>query len=299
MDANRDERFTMLLHSVRTLMAKRLAGLPVQDEALDAAAYLAPGKMLRTRLAARVACALDVVSASRALVHACAATEMAHTASLCHDDLIDGAIMRRGRATIWRVASPAQAVLTGDLLLCEAIDVLLDADEPRLVQGFVAKLRETCAAEAEHELHMRHGHADATACTRVARGKTGPLFAFPLTVLVPDQPGLSQALEQAGYHIGTAYQLADDLLDVTGCEASVGKTLGTDRLRCKPTLASVPGEDVNTLRDRIAQWGRSALDLLSPWPCAAQALHEFLAADVQPIFELCGLATNTHVRCAV
>ncbi len=289
----------MLLHRVRALMSERLVGLPIQEEAIDAEADLSPGKMLRTRLAVRVACALDATSDDLALVHSCAATEMAHTASLCHDDLIDGAIMRRGRPAIWRVAGPAQAVLTGDILLCEAIDMLIEVGDPRLVQDFVAKLRETCAAEAEHELRMRHGPADPTACTRVARGKTGPLFAFPLTVLAPGQPGLSRALEQAGYHIGTAYQLADDLLDVTGCEASVGKTLGTDLLRGKPTLASALGEDADTLRDRIAQWGRSALNLLSPWPSAAQALHQFFAVDLQPVFELCSPVTSIHVRRAV
>ncbi len=213
--------------------AARAAGLPVRPS------QLLPGKMLRTRMAARLSTRLTVPVET--LQHVCAAVELTHTASLCHDDVIDNALVRRGQPALWRASSRSGAVLLGDLLLCEAMGLLTGTDGGRLVRPFLAKLRETCAAEAEQELRLRGREVGRDVCLRIARGKTGPLFAFVGLAAGGADAALSAALEEAGYRVGTAYQLADDLLDVEGCEEAAGKTLGTDVARRKFTLAQEPG----------------------------------------------------------
>ena len=162
---------------------------------------------------------------------------MAHTASLCHDDVIDGGFLRRQQPTLWRVMGPSAAILIGDLLLCEAMDVLGSVEDGGLVGPFVAKLREVCAAELEQDLGSRGKVLEEAACLRLARGKSGPFFAFVGYACGGAQPDLRAALEEAGYQVGTLYQMADDLLDVIG-GAAAGKTLGTDAKQRKFTAAA-------------------------------------------------------------
>ena len=224
-----------LVARVRKLIADRVAALPLPGLNPAAISQLLPGKMLRTRLAARLAAGETRAADPQTLPIVCAATEMAHTASLCHDDVIDGGLIRRRQPALWRTTSPSGAVLIGDLLLCEAMDLLLDTEGGRHVAPFVAKIREVCAAEAEQELLFRGQQPEVETCLRLARGKTGALFAFVAGVCGGDDEPLASALEEAGYKLGTAYQLADDLLDVIGSEELTGKTLGTDARREKRT----------------------------------------------------------------
>ena len=113
-----------------------LAGLAEHAEGLK------PGKMLRTRLAARMFESGAVKIASDTLHAVCAATELAHTASLCHDDVVDNALIRRSMPTLWQSAGPSGAILIGDLLLCEAINLIMAADDGRFLPAYVAKVQE-------------------------------------------------------------------------------------------------------------------------------------------------------------
>ncbi len=175
-----------------------------------------PGKMLRTRWAARLAESGELHVAPDTIMRACAAIELAHTASLCHDDVIDGGFLRRQHPTLWRVMGSTAAILVGDLLLCEAMDVLVSVENGGLVEPFTVKLREVCAAELEQDLGSRGKVLEEAACLRLARGKSGPFFAFLGYACGGAQPDLRAALEAAGYQVGTLYQMADDLLDVVG-----------------------------------------------------------------------------------
>jgi len=245
---------------------------------------LVGGKMLRTRFAARVTGgAIEGLEASD-VARLCATVEMVHTASLCHDDVIDNAPVRRSRPALWRRTSPSGAVLIGDLLMCEAIDLLLSVKGGRYLAPFVSKLREVCATEAEQELLLRGQRLDDATCLRIARGKTGPLFAFLGLISSAHDPALARALEEAGYRIGAAYQLADDLLDCVGSAAVAGKTLGTDCSRRKFTLAQEPERGAGQLRDYISELSRSAVRLLSPWPAAMTGLERFLESDLRPVW---------------
>jgi geranylgeranyl pyrophosphate synthase len=274
------------LTGARRLIARRVGravGFATLTE--DDVEQLLPGKMLRSRLAARLI-ASGATSVDRVtLRHACAATELVHTASLCHDDVVDNAVIRRARPALWQTTGPSAAILIGDLLLCEALELVLEVESGRLMPAFVAKVREVIRTEAEQELLLRGRPVDEAGCVRVARGKTGPLFALVARLCGGDDADLAGALEEAGYRIGTAYQLADDLLDVIGDEGVAGKTLGTDSVRRKFTLPLSAAEGGRVARRHVAELCESALARLKAHPAARSGLREFLSRDLQPVLD--------------
>lgn len=257
------------------------AALPLSPEL----AQLAPGKLLRTRLAARLVECGAVYTDTRALKSACTAVEISHTASLCHDDVIDSGVLRRAGPTLWTLTSPSAAVLIGDLLLCKAMEVLVGAARGRYVDPFLCKVREVCAAEAEQELVLRGRRVGPDTCLRLAREKTGPFFAFVGSVSAGDEEALSGALEEAGYLIGTAYQLFDDLVDVAGDEKKAKKTLGTDLARGKFTLPQRPGNGHREAVERVRSLCRRAVGQLDGWPRAQAGIEAYIERDLEPVIK--------------
>ncbi len=242
-----------------------------------------PGKMLRTRLAGRLfSGGFSSVKAS-SLEAVCAAIEIVHTASLCHDDVVDNSLIRRSMPTLWLEAGQSGAILVGDLLLCESTDLVLATDNGRYLPEFVSKIKEVVRGEAEQELLFRGRKVDFETSLQLARGKTGPLFALAAGVCGGDDETLSESLTEAGYRIGTAYQLADDVLDIYGSQEVAGKTLGTDQLRRKYTLPQAKDSGQKITRETIEQLCKSALELLKDYPEAQASLAEFLALDLEPL----------------
>jgi geranylgeranyl pyrophosphate synthase len=274
---------------VRRIVADRLKAAASSLGAAGEVVGLVHGKMLRTRFAGKLAAAVATPPAGATLARACAAVEMVHTASLYHDDVIDSGLIRRARPTLWRTTGASAAVLIGDILLCEAMGLLLDTEGGRHVRPFVAKVSEVCLGEAEQEFVLRGRQWDEETCLRIARAKTGPLFAFGAGVSGGADRDLCRALEEAGYRIGTAYQLADDLLDVLGREDVAGKTLGTDGARGKFTLAHASKEGRRSIAGHIARQCGSGLDCLARWPAARDTLAGFIACDLLPLFCRCEL----------
>ncbi|NOZ21693.1 MAG: polyprenyl synthetase family protein [Planctomycetes bacterium] len=294
-----------LANRVQQMMADRLAGLKVLNNGITDVALLGPGKMLRTRLAARLVADDFQRVSPKTIERICLTTELIHTATLCHDDVIDNGLIRRARPTLWRASGPSAAVLIGDLLLCEAMALLLDIESGRYTRLFVLKIREVCTAEIEQELMLRGQRVDERTCLRIARGKTGPLFACIGHVCGGDDSDLCDALEEAGYCIGTAYQLADDLIDAVGDEQACGKTLGTDAMRRKFTLPQYQEEGPFAIGEHISRLCDDALDCVEAWPSVRDALIQFLVCDLQPIFDRhvpyvdvsgCGMRKRTGLR---
>ncbi len=252
-----------------------------------------PGKMLRSRLGARLLA--SGTSENELTVQAvCVATELLHTASLCHDDVVDDATIRRSAPTLWRNVGSSGAILVGDLLLCESMNLLLEIEDGRLMKQFLAKVTEVVETEAHQELVYRGKQVDVETCFQLARGKTGPLFAFIARICGDENETLCGLLEEAGYRIGTAYQLSDDLLDVLGDESTVGKTLGTDVIRGKFTLPRIGNTPEHTTRESIGELCNSAVELLDDYPKAREGLSEFLRYDLQPAMEqTLGVETGT------
>jgi octaprenyl-diphosphate synthase len=271
-----------LVEGTRRLVCARLGEVARRLREALPADLLAPGKMLRTRLAARLAGTARGAS-QVCIERLCAAVEIVHTASLCHDDIVDNAQVRRGRPSAPMALGVSGALLVGDLLFCEAIDLVTGTEEGAYLPSFLAKAAEVVRSEAQQELVYRGKDLDEATCLRLARGKTGPLFAFAASICGGRDEALTAALEQAGYDVGTAYQAADDMLDVFGDEREAGKTLGTDRLRGKTTLAQKGDGARKASREHVRRLCASALDRLASYPPAREALREYLRSDFQPV----------------
>ncbi|MBL7218585.1 MAG: polyprenyl synthetase family protein [Phycisphaerae bacterium] len=272
------DEFLACVHEIIVTRVGKLASSLID---LDVSRMM-PGKMLRSRLAGRLIEGIPGADDWSDAAQLSAAIELAHTASLCHDDVIDNAEVRRGLPSLWRVTGASGAVLIGDILLCEAIELVMGTDGGRYLTKFLAKLKEVITAEAKGELMLRGTILDESTCLELARGKTGPLFAFVAGVCGREDRDLEMALEEAGYLIGTAYQLADDLLDRIGDENIAGKTLGTDQRRGKFTLAR---EERDVLHSKVHRLCESAVHQLAGWAQAEDAISRYLVEDIQPLFQ--------------
>lgn len=247
----------------------------------ELSSYFEPGKMLRSRLAH--ALWQPDQAPIQTVVDAAAGTELVHTATLFHDDVIDDALVRRRIPTLWQSIGETGAILVGDLFFSHALHVVAQSGTIDLVRSFVEKVREVCMTEVAHEMIYRDKAADADICCRIARGKTGPLFAFVAEACGGQDREMSLALAEAGYCVGTAYQLADDLLDEIGDEASVGKTLGTDRKRRKYTLPQDDSIGESFVREQISGQCELALEHVSRWPELSNRLRRYLSDEFLPL----------------
>jgi geranylgeranyl pyrophosphate synthase len=231
----------------------------------DAASTLAAGgKRLRPMLV--LLCAGEKVGADAA-VRAATAIELVHMATLVHDDVLDEAPLRRGHPTVAATSGRDRAVATGDLLLSRAFAMLADAGDARSVQ----LLADAAVALARGELAQRQdafdlGISEQRYLAR-CRLKTAKLFECACLLGHYDEH-----LREFGAEVGLAFQLLDDVLDVTGPPERTGKARGTDLLDGTITLplieaaAADPGirevdlhgldaESAAQLCDRIAATG--------------------------------------------
>ena len=239
------------------------------------------GKMLRARLTLKVGLATGAPRDT--LLRAAAAVEMVHAASLLHDDVIDGGLLRRGVPSFWKKKSVAGAILLGDLLVCKAVQMLDGIENGRLGGMLVRLAGEMCDAEAEQELVTDECGASWEKCVSVARRKTGSLFAFAAAATDGSDEIREAALLEAGYRIGTAYQLADDLMDACGEPVRDGKDLGKDAVRGTSTSVSASHNADIHVRQCIDELCASSSMLLSSWPSVRNAWNEYLRGDMVPV----------------
>lgn len=268
------------LREVHALIGRAVGRTVLSKLTDDPATLVASGKMLRSRLIFNVGPAARVPHTT--LLYAAAAVEMVHGASLLHDDVIDGGYLRRGVPTFWVERGIPGAILIGDMLLFKAVEVMCEVEEGRLTPLLVRLTGEVCDAESEQELLLRGKAPSWDNCVSIARRKTGALFAFAAGACAGKDEGLKNALIESGYAIGTAYQLADDILDRSGTEAISGKTLGSDEARGKTTVGALdPKEQAESIA-YIDQLCQQAEDALGNWPAVQQAWRTFMNADMRP-----------------
>ncbi len=239
------------------------------------------GKMLRARLVLAL-CENSGID-ERTVVHSAAAVEIIHGASLLHDDVIDGGILRRGAPTFWKKYGANGAILLGDLLVFKGLQLLMETGRTDLLEEMIDMSTMVCNSEVEQELLLRGTPGTWAECEQVARFKTGSLFAFAAVAGAWNPAEQSDALREAGFILGTAYQLADDILDVSGNEELSGKTLGTDHKRGKTTAITAtrnapedPAQYVYALLDRSTAQ-------LAPWPELCEAWEGFLNVTMKPV----------------
>jgi len=231
-----------------------LFATPGVAERLDAAmrhGVLGGGKRLRPVLV--YAAAQHTMAPDEALDPPAAAVELIHAYSLVHDDLpaMDNDDLRRGQPTVHRAFDEASAILAGDALQTLAFEVLAHQAHPRLA-ALVATLAEASgrsgmAAGQALDLAAVGQPADLEALARMHRHKTGALIRAAvrlggLTAVDADDPRLV-ALDAYAAAVGLAFQIQDDILDVTGDTVTLGKTSGADAARDKPTYPALLGLD--------------------------------------------------------
>lgn len=165
--------------------------------------------------------------------------EYLHTATLLHDDLVDGAPLRRGKPAAHTVWGNPIAVLTGDFLLARSLSLASETKKPEVIH-VISQITENMSQGEIHQL-LRKGNTAITESEymEIIRRKTAVLIqgACQVGALIADaSKEKEQALSAYGYHVGIAFQIADDLLDYTADTQTIGKTVGADLREGKLTL---------------------------------------------------------------
>lgn len=202
----------------------------ITEVAVPGAATLsAGGKRLRPLLV--FACAGRGGAPGDAVVRAAAAVELVHMATLVHDDLLDGATMRRGRETVASSHGADAAVQVGDYLFAQAFVELAGADDPAAVEVLAVSALDLSQGElAQGRAAFDVMLAEGAYLDRVRR-KTASLFAAACRLGAMLGGGSAEAQDRLaafGEAVGMAFQIFDDILDVTGSAASTGKQRGAD-----------------------------------------------------------------------
>lgn len=164
------------------------------------------------------------------LITLSAAIELLHTATLVHDDLIDGALLRRGIATLNAQWSPAATVLTGDYIFARAAVLAAETNSVGVMQLFAETLATIVNGEIT-QLFSSHGLASRENYDQRIYAKTASMFelaAAAAAMLSPVSPEVVEQARSFGYQIGMAFQIVDDVLDFTGEQATVGKPVASD-----------------------------------------------------------------------
>jgi len=173
------------------------------------------------------------------LVRAAAIVEMVHLATLVHDDIMDGADMRRNRPTTAKRFGSDAAVLLGDALLAHAVHVAAQFPTAEVCRMVSESTRRVCAGEIAQTLKRGDTSIALADYRRIIDLKTAELFrvsCFLGSRLGGFEPRYTEAAATFGERLGAAYQIYDDLVDFFGEEKKIGKTLGTDLAGGKVTL---------------------------------------------------------------
>ena len=167
------------------------------------------------------------------------AMEYLHAATLLHDDIIDDAVLRRGKKVAHSLYGNAVTVLVGDFLLARALAICADSGKIKVIH-IISDLTEKMSTGEVHQL-MRKGDVTLTEeeYLEVIRRKTAVLFqaASTISAVIAEAPEEKEhALSDYGYNLGLAFQMADDLLDYTMDTEALGKEVGADLKEGKLTL---------------------------------------------------------------
>ncbi|MGH8677887.1 MAG: octaprenyl diphosphate synthase [Burkholderiales bacterium] len=168
-----------------------------------------------------------------------AVVEFIHTATLLHDDVVDDSSMRRGRATANAAFGNAASVLVGDFLYSRAFQMMVEVGSMRVMEVLADATNTIAEGEVLQLLNVHNVDVTEQYYLRVIRSKTAKLFeaAGQLGAILGGAPApIESALAAYGTHLGTAFQLVDDILDYSGDLAQTGKNLGDDLAEGKMTL---------------------------------------------------------------
>lgn len=197
-----------------------------------------------------------------------AVVEFIHTATLLHDDVVDESDLRRGRETANAMFGNAASVLVGDFLYSRAFQMMVGVGSMRVMEVLAEATNIIAEGEVLQLMNCNDANVDVDAYLRVIRYKTAKLFEAAARlggILGKASPELEEGLARYGMHLGTAFQLIDDVLDYSGVEGETGKHVGDDLAEGKPTLPLIhvmkhgSEQQANLVRSAIEQGGLDEL----------------------------------------
>jgi len=236
---------------VDKVIARRLdSGVPLVGEV---ARYIisAGGKRLRPVLLLLTCGALGYQGSQR--FNLAAVVEFIHTATLLHDDVVDESTLRRGRSTANEAFGNPASVLVGDFLYSRAFQMMVEADNMRVMQILAEATNIIAEGEVLQLMNMHDASLDEADYLRVIRSKTAKLFEASArlgAILSASGPTFEAACAIYGQALGTAFQVVDDVLDYAGTAAEMGKNLGDDLREGKATLPLIMAMQLGTTSQR-------------------------------------------------
>jgi octaprenyl-diphosphate synthase len=221
------------------------------------------GKRLRPALVLLAAGALGYRGTQH---HELAAViEFIHTATLLHDDVVDESDLRRGRETANALFGNAASVLVGDFLYSRSFQMMVDVGDMRIMRVLSSATNVIAEGEVLQLMNCHDADLDEARYLQVIRYKTAKLFEAAArigAILAQCSEQTEQSMADFGMHLGTAFQLIDDVLDYSGAEVETGKHLGDDLAEGKPTLPLIyvmqngTAEQAACVRNAIESGGR-------------------------------------------
>jgi len=183
--------------------------------------------------------------------------EFIHTATLLHDDVVDESDLRRGQQSAHAVWGNAASVLVGDFLYSRSFQMMVSLDSMRIMEVLAHTTNTISEGEVQQLLNMGNPEVDQQRYMQVIENKTAKLFeaACRLAAIISEQPtAIEESLAIYGNRLGSAFQIADDVLDYTGDAGTMGKNAGDDLAEGKPTLPLI------LARERCNEKERELLD---------------------------------------
>jgi len=211
-----------------------------------------------------------------------AVVELIHTATLLHDDVVDGSELRRSRETINSVWGNQGSVLVGDFLYSRAFEMMVDLNNMRVMDVLSHATNRIAEGEVLQLLNCNDPDTTEARYLEVIERKTATLFEAGTrlgAVLAQAPEEMEVAAAQCGLQLGIAFQLVDDALDYRADDDRLGKNLGDDLAEGKPTLPIIRAMEVGTERERallrraVESGGRDQIDAV------AEAIESTAAID--------------------
>ena len=227
----------------------------------------AGGKRMRPVLVLLSAKACDIDNDQH--IRMAGVIEFIHTATLLHDDVVDMSTMRRGRPTANSQWNNPSSVLVGDFIYSRAFQILVSLQNMRIMQIMADTTNRIAEGEVLQLLNKHNVDATEADYLRVIHNKTAILFEAAAqcgAILAGADANIEDALRRFGLHVGTAFQLIDDVLDYEGDSETLGKNVGDDLAEGKPTLPLIYAmqngseEDASLISNSLKTGGLESLD---------------------------------------
>lgn len=261
---------------------------------------LAGGKRIRPLLAIACYHLLSKGKPSKKIIELAAAIEFIHNATLLHDDVVDASSLRRGRPTANVLWGNKASILVGDFLFAKAFELMLGESGPRVLP-ILAKVSQTITEGEVFQLsYLRTFDMNEQHIMKIIGTKTAALFSASCEIgaaLLGESDHAQLMLHEYGYHLGVAFQLIDDILDYTGDESTLGKSVGDDLAEGKVTLPLFIAYEKSSkeVKDQLQAIISKAKVTEEDFAFALKALHHTHA--IEEVFALAQNHVSEAIKC--